>query len=169
MSVHVIECHTKCIFKSKVQGERKNKLRECNSKVLHGILPCNRNLFKWKIRENDECDLCHNTQTIQHLLFECSYVKPLWKMVNDVYAVNVTFSLILGTEKCFRYNKILTLVSFLIYKEWLVLSFDKKRRPDHIAFAYFKSEIKMRIDIYRKCNLYDEIDLQLLECLHDVL
>ena len=38
-------CH---VFTNKVKSEKEIKLKEFNFKILHGILPCNKNLEKWK-------------------------------------------------------------------------------------------------------------------------
>ena len=169
LTTQLNQCIEKDIFKVKVKEEKENKLREFNFKLLHGILPCNKNLMKWKKRDNDQCDVCQHTQSIEHLLFNCTYVKPIWNKVNEIFDINVSFDLILGIEKTSPYNRVLTLVAFLIYKEWLVLSFEYKARTNPLIFAYFKSEIKLRIDIYKQCNLYDDLDLQLFESLYNML
>ncbi len=72
-------------FRSKVFSEKEIKLKEFNFKVLHGILPCNSNLFRWRIRSHDTCDVCELPQTIEHLLFRCKYVKPIWDIVNNLF------------------------------------------------------------------------------------
>ena len=61
------------IFTTKVSLdlEREIKLREFNFKVLHGILPCNKNLKQWKVRISDHCDVCGQIQTIEHLPLTC--------------------------------------------------------------------------------------------------
>ena len=46
------------IYIEKVWLEKEIKLKEFNFKVLHGILPCNKNLKQWKIRTCDSCDVC---------------------------------------------------------------------------------------------------------------
>ena len=72
------DIYNSVFIKKKLEQEK--KLREFNFKMLHGILrllPCNRNLKKWRIRLDDKCDVCELPQTIEHLLFECRYVKPL--------------------------------------------------------------------------------------------
>ena len=69
------------VFTNKVKTEKEIKLMEFNFKLLHGILPCNKNLEKWKIRSNDKCDVCGSSQTIDHLLYNCNYVRPLWRLV----------------------------------------------------------------------------------------
>ena len=67
------------IYTEKVWLEKEIKLKEFNFKVLHGILPCNKNLKQWKIRTSDCCDVCGEIQTIEHLLWNCRYVGSLWK------------------------------------------------------------------------------------------
>ena len=63
-------------FTKIVKLEKEAKLKEFDFKLLHGILPCNRNLKKWKLRWDDKCDVCSLSQSIEHLLLECKYVKP---------------------------------------------------------------------------------------------
>ncbi len=141
-----------CAFTEKVLQEKEIKLKEFNFKVLHGILACNYNLMKWKIRLDNTCDVCNNPQTIRHLLYDCYYVKPLWQLMNNVFGLNVSFEQILGLDKTFRYNRIATIVSFLIYKEWLLCSLKNKHRSKTIALSYFKEEMYLRIEIYKLCK-----------------
>ena len=56
-------------FTKKVAFGKEIKLKEFNFKVLHGILPRNLNLMRWKIIDSPECDVCGETQTIEHLLY----------------------------------------------------------------------------------------------------
>ena len=109
-------------YTRKVVSEKEIKLKEFNLKVLHGILACNVNLKQWKIKEIDECDVCGLPQTIEHLLFTCRYVAPIWRIVDYLFDINVSFETILGVDDFCEYDNIGILVCFLIYKEWLVLS-----------------------------------------------
>ena len=34
---------------------------------------------------SNECDVCGMPQTIEHLLFSCDYVRPLWRVVQSVF------------------------------------------------------------------------------------
>ena len=104
--------------------ENEIKLKEFNFKVLHGILACNKNLKIWKIRLDDSCDVCNQIQTIEHLLFGCNYVKPLWEIVNTLYGINITFHQMLDLDKHFKYDSITTIICYIIYKEWLLFSLD---------------------------------------------
>jgi len=145
------EC-VKNAFRVKVVGEKEVKLKEFNYKVLYGILACNKNLKKWKIKDSDMCDVCDQIQSIEHLLFECNYVKPLWTIINNIFSVNVQFAQILGLDNSFKFNAIVTLVCFLIYKEWLLQSLDGKARTNVIAVMYFKHELNLRHQIYTICK-----------------
>ena len=76
-------------FTEKIKLEIEIKLKEFNFKLLHGILPCNRNLEKWKLKNNDVCSLL---RTIEHLLYDCTYVKPIWKLIEKYLGVNKAIS-----------------------------------------------------------------------------
>ena len=108
-------------FVAKVVQKKEKKLNEFTFKLLHGIMPCNQNLFRWKNRPYDICDLCQEIQTIEHLLYNCSYLKPLWNVVDLVFETKVNFIQILGLDELFDHGFVTTLICFLIYKEWLLL------------------------------------------------
>ena len=93
--------------------------------------------MKWKLNINYECDVCQHQQSIKHLLCECVYVKPLWVIVEKMCDFEITFDIILGIEECYSQDRILTLISFLIYKEWLLLSLVIKKRHDNIKFDMY--------------------------------
>ena len=139
-------------FSNIIIHEKEIKLKEFNFKVLRGILPCNRNLMRWKIRHDDKCDVCGQTQSIEHLLYSCRYVKPVWQVVNTVYGINVNFKQILGLDEMFSLTAITTIISFFVYKEWLLLSLKDTKRNPAIALSYFKNELNLRIQIYEKCT-----------------
>ena len=157
------------MFYTKVFLEREVKLKEFNLKLLHGILPCNRNLKRWRLKDSDICDTCNEIQSIEHLLFECNYVQPLWNKINEIFNVNITFNLILGVNKLFPFNNVLTVISFLIYKEWLIDSLENKPRRNTMAIGYFKAELQLRVDIYKKCPNINEHHIVLLEILIEKL
>ena len=153
------------VFNKKVCNEKEIKLKEYNFKLLHGILPCNKNLKRWKIKQSEKCDVCSSTQSIQHLLFECNYVKPLWNKVNEIFNISVSFEMLLGVGTDKDYNVILTIMSFLIYKEWLLVSLEFKHRCSPLILTQYKAELKLRFDVYKGCKRYGEDELSQLETL----
>ncbi len=153
------------VFTKKIVLEKEIKLKEFNFKLLHGILPCNKNLKQWKIKLSDKCDVCERQQTIEHLLFECSYVKPLWRAVENVLDLNLSFRKILGIVDCDKQDKVLTMISFLIYKEWLLMSLDNKNRNSVIDLGFYKNELTLRFKIYELCSSYDPTDIAYMNVL----
>ena len=140
------------VFTRKLLLEKEIKLKEFNFKLLHGILPCNKNLKRWQIKESEQCDVCNMPQTIEHLLFNCYYVKPLWRVVESLCNIRVSFEVILGVHDSNDYDNLMTVVSFLIYKEWLILSLDNKSRSRNIVLQHFKEELLTRLKIYELCT-----------------
>ena len=66
--------------------------REFDFKIIYGILTCNSNPKKWKIKESYVCNICNSKQTIPHLLFECHRAVNLWNLFEDAYQITVHFS-----------------------------------------------------------------------------
>ena len=157
------------IYTEKVWLEKEIKLKEFNFKVLHGILPCNKNLKQWKIRMSDCCDICGEIQTIEHLLWNCRYVGSLWKIVENVLDTKLNFDIILGINNSCKEPYVLTLVSFLVYKEWLMLSLENKFRNNRIVLEYYKHELVLRLKIYERSGKYSISELHVIERLIDKL
>ena len=157
------------VYTRKVVSEKEIKLKEFNFKVLHGILACNVNLKRWKIKETGECDVCRLPRTIEHLLFTCRYVAPLWRIVDSVFDIDVSFETILGVDDFCEYDNIVTLVCFLIYKEWLVLSLENKSGKNNIMLQYFKDELITRLKIYKKCTKFGIKEIVNIDALSEYL
>ena len=60
----------------------------------------------------------------------------------------ISFEQILGLDSLFEYDSITTIISFLIYKEWLLLSLENKQRNADLNMMYYKSELQLRTEIY---------------------
>ena len=65
----------------------------------------------------------------------------------------------------FSLTAITTIISFFIYKEWLLLSIKGKKRNLVIALSYFKNELNLRIQIYEKSG---NINTDYIESLKDL-
>ena len=57
------------------------KLLMFRFKINHHILYTRDKLFRAKIIERDECQLCGVTQTLEHLFVECWYVHSFWNLL----------------------------------------------------------------------------------------
>ncbi|XP_078367898.1 uncharacterized protein LOC144651783 [Oculina patagonica] len=56
------------------------KLSMFQFKINHHILYTRDKLFRAKITDDDECQLCGTRQTLQHLLAECQHVQIFWNL-----------------------------------------------------------------------------------------
>ena len=63
----------------------------------------------------------------------------------------------------------LTLVSLLVYKEWLLLSLENKLRNNRIVLDYYKQELLLRLKIYEPSGIYSYTELYVIERLIDIL
>ena len=50
---------------------RETKLLAFQYKVIHSVIPTKRNLYNWKILDNDTCFYCSQVDTVLHCLWEC--------------------------------------------------------------------------------------------------
>jgi len=48
-----------------------------------GIVPVNAYLFRLHVTNNALCPLCRWPETLQHRFFSCTYVRPLWTLVEQ--------------------------------------------------------------------------------------
>ena len=113
------------IYMRRVKNVSDKKIAEFNFKIIHRILPCGVYLSKWKENVSGRCAYCGMLETTEHLIFACSRVKKIWKIVSKIYKVEICMKhIILGfafydlvdLEYC------LSVISYFIYKTWLVIS-----------------------------------------------
>ena len=132
---------------SKVKNIRNPKLAELNYKVLHQILSCNYNLHKWGKHETGLCDLCNETQTIIHLLFECKHAQLIWNQVKSATDLVITKKTIILGSGNNTTDYVISLVAFLIYKEWLISSIEHTHRLWVATKSYIHKELEFRIKV----------------------
>ncbi len=69
----------KGIYKSIYLTTISTKLRDFQFRLLHRTIVTNKKLTQMKLSNNDKCTFCNNeTETIEHLLFECQCCKIIW-------------------------------------------------------------------------------------------
>ena len=68
-----------------------------------------------------------------------------------------------------EYDNIVTLVCFLIYKEWLVLPLENKSRKNNVMLQYFKDELITRLKIYEKCTKFSIKEIANIDALSEYL
>ena len=66
------------LFKNVYKITNVVKLRNFQYRLLLFKIFSNRHLYHWKIRVTDCCDYCNESQTREHMLWDCSVAKHLW-------------------------------------------------------------------------------------------
>lgn len=137
-------------FRQQLCKDIEIKLKEFNLKLIHEILPCNYNLVKWKIKDSTICDICSSEHTIEHLLFDCHRAVYLWKCFDNVYRMKINFSnIVCGVQRVDKHIQVIvTLLAFLLYKEWLVSSIENHQRNINFPHHFFVYELRLRNNIY---------------------
>ena len=59
------------VFQYNYKSTKDNKLREFGYKILHRILVTNRELKKFKIRNDELCDQCKKPDSLEHTFLQC--------------------------------------------------------------------------------------------------
>ena len=106
-----------------------NRIKQFNFKFLHGILPSKYNLCKWRITNDNICDVCKVPETAVHFIVTCKKVSLFWKIITkvimhlfevDIDKINERI-LLLGYEiterKMNHVNHILNFAQYMIYIE----------------------------------------------------
>ena len=75
----------------------------------------------------------------------------------------------ISNSKCHSQDRILTLVSFLIYKEWLLFSLADKKRNSSIMLEVYKNELALCLKIYEASSCYDPYETEYMNLLIDLL
>ena len=73
------------------------KLRDFQFRMLHGKIPTNKELYKWKIKSSPNCR-CGEEDSLVHTFYECVHAQKLWKELeekinNDFPDLMVVFTL----------------------------------------------------------------------------
>ena len=157
---NIVNISIETAFRNQLCSKMEIKLREHNFKVMYGILPCNRNLAKWRIRDNSICDICDSVQDIEHLLFRCHMAVNLWTLVENTYDISIGFgNIVCGFQDAdIGLCNTVTLISYLLYKEWLVSSLHKKERPVECPYYFYLYELKLRRQIFTETGLSFNLD-----------
>ena len=75
----------------------------------------------------------------------------------------LNFDLILGINNRCKEPYVLTLVSFLVYKEWLMLSLENKFRNNRIVLEYYKHELVLRLRYMNKVENIQLVNYMVIE------
>jgi len=146
------------------------KLRNVQYKILHNIYPTMQHLYKWGIKQTQNCSTCEETETLEHAIFMCPVAKDAIKKLEDFMSsrlnstVNLSFNdVLLGTMANRTGHTDLNVeqkavidIGLVLLKQALILQRENKmiieyRQLCNIIVDYAKREVYNK-KVYRKQN-----------------
>jgi len=136
------------VFTNKVKMIKDRRISAFNFKILHKILICGETLFQWKKTESNQCSVCREIHTVKHMLYDCRYAKYVWSLCHKALKICITWkNIVLGCGNK-MYDLIVSQLTYLLYKAWILELNDRK--VNHFEhFLYY--ELNEKILIY---NVY---------------
>ena len=108
-------------------------------------------MYNWEKKACFKCDVCDSVQSVNHLIYECPYVKHIWNIIEMSLGIHIDFKLLLiGIDKNSHLNELLSIIVYCIYKEWLHQSFENHYRDPETILK------KLKYDLYAKNTIYQQ-------------
>ena len=143
-------------------------------KILHRIVNCRDNLFKWNIANSPNCNFCTDVDTIEHHFYDCKISQNFWKelkfKLKSTYNREFKFTIceiLLGLN---MQDSSLShcINSVIIWGKWYINK--NKSCNKAVLFKEFVSVIKSKLNILqklhskeKKTNKFNKIYKQLYE------
>ena len=114
-------------------------------------------MLRWRKKEDNKCTICSQEEDIPHLIYECQYVQALWSSVKKIISIDIGIrEIIFGDNIDCEANMLISIVVYVIYKEWLQYSYDNKTRPRVLSKPYYVNELKWFLNIYKRIQSYEK-------------
>ena len=82
-------------------AEVDNKIKDLQYKIIMRFTPTNNLLFKMKKISSPTCNFCNlETETIEHLFFDCTLVKDIWLFAFDEFEKLTGFHFVPTLRSC---------------------------------------------------------------------
>ena len=129
--------------------------------ITNRYYPCNLNLYLWKLKESNKCNVCTSIDTIEHHFVECEAIKVFWNHIKKWYkhdfnmTINfTTLDVLLGIPNTNHLNEIHNLNFMLLYGKYFISKCKKQNRQPHLY--EFQVALKERLMIEElNCKLKD--------------
>ena len=144
------------IFVFKIKNRITNKLGHFQINVLYNLIPCGKNLFKWKVTDSDKCVFCDLSDDYDHFFISCKKNKCFWKLFEqviytlkncflDVSLHNIIYGWNIENLNFEIENILIIIASFSVYKAKMIFNETKQFTP---ITLFFKLEIKKLDELF---------------------
>ena len=125
-----------------------SKLKSILLRCLHGDVYSKERMLRFGMVSDNICVRCHQTETINHMLFDCSYTKQLWQEVAELTGIHpTTINTILGFDP--KHDKLTLTIHAEILRRLLAID-----RPNHSQSALIRSAINYLYILEKGVNKY---------------
>ena len=128
------------------------KLQSFQYSIINRYINCNYNLYIWNLIDSPNCQLCNDTDTIEHHFYYCPDVKAFWDKIGQMLTTYVNFKreytvleVLLGIP-CKKYSNLSLLNYILIIGKWYIHQSRLSENP--IGFINFLFFLKVKLDIH---------------------
>ena len=125
-------------FKRAFKITKEPYLQSFQYKILNRILNNKDNLFKWKITQSNECNICKEVDGVEHHLFYCADSKLFWNRIKEWMISSLRYGFKLTVcELLFgipNYNCADTklLIFLILLGKWYINHCNVKEKPIYI-------------------------------------
>lgn len=60
---------------------RETRLQSFQFRLTHRLITCNHLLFRYRIKQEDDCAFCDGTDTLEHFFYQCPISRRFWRLV----------------------------------------------------------------------------------------
>ena len=117
-------------YEKRIKNIGYKKLADFHFKLIHKILPCQENLYRWKMADTNKCRLgCPDIENYNHLFISCPNLHSLTTHIENImknlgFSVKISMkTLIFGYKLTYNaytdVNKLISHIFYTIYKYWL--------------------------------------------------
>ena len=148
----VTDFEWKDILKFKLKTLKNNKVKQCNFKTIHCILPYRYNLFRWKVLNENSCVFCSEKESFVHVLLECPRVTCFWKRIYRFISTQFHHTLLINEkllivgvasncQNASFINTVLAYAQYSIYKTYMLNYFKGQLYNSFVIWHTLKNEL----------------------------
>ena len=160
--------HWNKIFTFKIKNRIENKFGHFQYNLIYNLIPCKKNLYKWKINDSDKCCFCNCVEDYNHFFLTCEKNVHFWDTFRqclyiltrtdfDISLEHIIFGYNIDKKNCTFVNFLLIIASFSVYKARIRSSETNIFLPISL---FFNSEIKRLNDIFKNTKKVPKVVLE---------
>ena len=141
------------IFTFKIKNRIENKYGHFQYNLLYNLIPCKKNLYKWKISTSDNCCFCNCTEDYNHFFITCKKNTRFWILIKECIHVLTNLYLNISLEHIIYgwnienanfgcVNLLLIIASFSVYKAKIRHSKTDTFTPISLVFIFEMKRLK---------------------------